>query len=203
MSNSPSALQLMHLGRITDRLCRNSKAQTLAEDVWRFFEFRLTCRFPTQKTEPSSRCHLEFPQFEGSRQSNDFSAELVIQPSHRQEEALTHELLHLNLVRLGYPRFWIREASDSDKGRLAGGITNLADHPVMLSQFKSMGYDERLFLGDSNLSEFGKQIGREIQELEPQLLNGIPDYTQAVSGCLASHSIRFDLVWVRLEGINA
>jgi hypothetical protein len=118
----------------------------------------------------------------------------VIRDSPRREEALVHELLHLNLIVLGYPKFRIYR---KDKWNLAGGIINKADHPVMLPTFTSFGYSEERFLGPSRRSRTAleQRVHEDLEQLKSELFS--PErYGRAISGYLSNHSIEHDVVWI-------
>jgi hypothetical protein len=95
---------------------------------------------------------------------------LSIRRNARQEPGLVHELLHANLIRLGYPKFRIWEDPQSDKWPLAEGITNNAEHVAMRPTFLSLGYSDDEFLGPSRtLTNSEKQVVDELESLAVEL----------------------------------
>jgi len=98
--------------------------------------------------------------------------------------------LHANLIPLGYPRFWIEE-HESEKWRLTKGITNLADHVVMLPIFASLGYSAERFLGLSrSLNERERRVDADLKEMREQLRTP-QGYLDCVSQYLKRNEIRF------------
>ena len=55
------------------------------------------------------------------------------------KEALVHELLHLKLIPMEFPRFDIKDPGDDTKGTLAFGIKNNADHTIMRPMYLELG----------------------------------------------------------------
>ncbi|SRR6266496_4628599 len=187
--------QRENLNRITDILAGSSKARMLALSLWHFFGFRLTCRLPKIDKEQPSSCHIKIEEFMQSHKASDLAPEVVVRDTGRREEALAHELLHLNLIPLGYPRFRIWE-DDDEKWNLAAGIINNADHPVMLPIFLALGYEERQFLGSSRtLTTSEERVHQGVRVLAPDLHTPI-GYGRAVSEYLKRHSIRHEIVWI-------
>jgi hypothetical protein len=102
-----------------------------------------------------------------------------------------HELLHANLIPLGYPRFWIDEERRSDEWILAGGITNLADHVVMRPIFLSLGYAGDRFLGSRrSLNDQEQRVDSDLREMGEQLRTP-QGYSDCVSRYLECNNIRF------------
>jgi hypothetical protein len=181
---------------MTDIITRSVNARALAQRIWEFFEFQLVCRLPDiDKNEPSS-CHIEIESFLQTHTLGDLAPEVVIRESPRREEALVHELLHLNLILLGYPRFCIH-AKDVRQWKLAGGIINNADHPVMLPTFTSFGYSEDRFRGPPQpLTPLERRVHEDLKKLETELRSTQERYGRAVSNCLRNYSIKHDVVWI-------
>ena len=63
----------------------------------------------------------------------------------REVEALVHELLHINLIQLGFPRL-CSNTVEGDAYGVAKGIINIADHRLILPKFLQMEFAEELFL---------------------------------------------------------
>lgn len=112
--------------------------------------------------------------------------------SDRVEEALVHELLHLEIVRLGYPRIWW------DAGHATGiakAIVNCADHVVMLPKFLALGYSVDRFLTPGELTEIDKQYLQEIDVLPN--MHTPEGYTASVAAHLKQKGFCFRLLHVR------
>jgi hypothetical protein len=124
----PSRSQQLHLDKMTKIITSSSDARALARRLWEFFEFQLQCRLPNIDKDEPSTWRIEIEPFLQTHRPGDLAPEVVIRDSPRREEALVHELLHLNLIVLGYPRFRIHHPEDSPKRNLSGGIINKADH---------------------------------------------------------------------------
>jgi len=127
----PSKFQQWNLSRMTEIITRSADARALAQRLWKFFEFQLQCRLPQIDKDKPSSFSIKIELFLQTHRPGDLVPELVIRDSPRREEALVHELLHLNLIVLGYPKFRIH-AKDDGQWNLAANILNKADHPVML-----------------------------------------------------------------------
>jgi hypothetical protein len=181
---------------MTGIITHSSEARTLAQRLWEFFEFRLVCRLPNIDKEEPSSCQIEIERFLQTRKAGDLAPQVVIRDSPRREEALVHELLHLNLIALGYPRFRITAKKGGRKWKLTGGIVNIADHPVMLPTFKSFGYSEDRFLGTSRpATPLEKQVQEDLEQFESDLCS--PEgYGRVISDYLQRHSIEHKTVWI-------
>jgi hypothetical protein len=106
-----------------------------------------------------------------------------------------HELLHANLIPLGYPRFWIKPC-EPEKWSLAEGIINLADHIVMQPLYLGFGYPVDRFLGPSRpLSEREKRVAKDLQQIESDLRTA-SGYLNHVSAYLDSHEIECDPLYL-------
>ncbi len=192
---SASEFQRHNLKRMTDFLTRSSDAQILAHSLWQFFEFRLTCRFPQIDKDQASYWHIDIEQFVESHKPGDLAPQVVVRDTPRREEALLHELLHLNLIPLGYPRFRIWEKDEVELA-LAEGIINNADHAIMLPIFLSLGYAENRFLSAARApTPLGDRVRRDIEKLAAQVVTP-KGYGRCMSDYLESHSIRHEAVWI-------
>ena len=180
---------------MTEIITHSSEARTLVQSLWKFFEFRLECQLPKIDKEDPSSWHIEIERFLQTRKAGDLAPRVVIRDSPRREEALVHELLHLNLIALGYPRFRIY-AKNGRQWNLAGGIVNNADHPVMLPTFKSFGYLEDRFVGDARpATAREKRVQEDLEEFKADLCN--PEgYGRLISDYLQSHSIQHETIWI-------
>jgi hypothetical protein len=174
---------------------RSSKARTLAFSLWEFFDRKLICRRPDIDLNHPNTFHLDLEGFLISRQLGDLRPELVIRQNSRQEVGLVHELLHLNLIPLGFPSFRIW-ADDDETWNLAGGIINNAEHVPMLPIFNSLGYAEHEFLGPA-ASHTARELRvfEDIEKLKQSLLTP-RQYGSSVSSYLASRSIKHGIVWI-------
>lgn len=189
---SPTADQLANLSRMTS-LLSNRKGQILAHSLWKFFNFQLYCTIRDNDGEPSTH-RIELPDEVGGTAGEQLRIMISLCRSERQEEALVHELLHANLIPLGYPKFRIWEAPDSEKWPLAEGITNLADHLVMLPIYLSFGYAEERFLGPCRpLSDREKHVAVDLERVASELSTPA-GYLAEVSAYLRSRGINFEVV---------
>src|SRR2546423_3802801 len=91
-----------NLSSMMEIIKSSSKARLLARSLWHFFEHRLTCRRPNIDLDHANGCHIEIEQFLDSRRPGDLRPEVVVRRNARQEFGLVHELLHLNLIPLGF-----------------------------------------------------------------------------------------------------
>ncbi|HSV62339.1 MAG TPA: hypothetical protein VLH83_03245 [Chthoniobacterales bacterium] len=171
------------------------KARLLACSLWEFFDRKLVCRRPSVDIDHPNSFHIEIEKFLRSKNVGDLQLHLVIRRNRRQETGLVHELLHLNLIPLGFPTFRIW-ADDDETWNLAGGIINNAEHVPMLRTFISFGYPESEFLGPSGpysvreLDTFDDIAGLSSRLIEPA------SYALAVGSYLAKRSIRHEIVWI-------
>lgn len=165
--------------------------------LWEFFDRKLICRRPNIDIDLPNKFHIEIEDFLASRKLGDLAPEVVIRRNSRQEVGLVHELLHLNLIALGFPSFRIwADEEDDETWNLAGGIVNNAEHVPMLPTFISLGYAETQFLGPScpyNVREI--RVFEDIAKLRPVLFDP-RSYGPAVSSYLASRSIPHTAVWI-------
>jgi len=194
-STTATPFQEQNLSRMMEILKSSSKARVLAGSLWHFFEHRLTCRCPNIDLHQANRCHIEIEQFLESRRPGDLCPEVVVRRNARQEVGLVHELLHLNLIPLGFPRFRLW-AEDDEAWRLAGGLINNADHIIMLPIFSLLGYAESEFLapsGSPTTSEL--RLFEDIEKLRPSLFTP-QGYAHALSGYLSSRSTKHEIIWI-------
>jgi len=184
-----------NLSRMLEMIERSSKARMLAFSLWQFFGRKVVCRRPSLDPDHPNSFHIEIDGFLTSRQTRDLQPEVVIRRNVRQEVGLVHELLHLNLIPLGFPFFRVW-ADDDATWNLAGDIINNCQHVPMLPIFVSLGYSESEFLGPSRgHSEFELRVFEDINKLKPSLF--IPEeHGRAVSACLKGRSVKHEVVWI-------
>lgn len=173
---------------MTEILGTNGKACLLAHSLWQFFDFRLSCRVQEDDGD-ASRYGIEIEEFLNSKNPGDLQPYVSIRRTERLEEALVHELLHINLILLGYSRFRIWEEPGSSKWNLAGGITNGADHLVMFPIYLLFGYREDRFLGPNRPpTPLERRVSADLAAMKTQL--STPEgYSAEVFQYLRSHSI--------------
>ncbi|HZE57304.1 MAG TPA: hypothetical protein VE031_05580 [Chthoniobacterales bacterium] len=171
------------------------KARMLACSLWQFFDRKLICRRPNIDVDHPNSFHIEIEKFLMSKKVGDLQPNLVIRRNSRQEAGLVHELLHLNLIPLGFPTFRIW-ADDDETWNLAGGIINNAEHVPMLRTFISLGYPESEFLGPSGPYTVRElDTFEDIANLSPCLIDPT-NYALAVGSYLARRSIKHEIVWI-------
>lgn len=187
-------LQEHSLTNMLEILKHNEEARKLAHSLWEFFDHSIICRRPAIDVNEPNELWIEVERYLCSRKVSDLSPELVIRRNDREEAGLVHELLHLNLILLGFPWFEISPCDD-DTMKLAKGIRNNAEHVPMIPIFLSLGYPESEFLRPSQ----GKYTTRELEvfedlaKLKPLLLNK-RTYGSALSSYLDSRSIKYEVV---------
>lgn len=194
-SKTATPFEEQNLSRMMEIIKSSSQARVLARSLWHFFEHRLTCRRPNIDLHHANSCHIEIDQFLNSRRPGELRPEVVVRRNARQEVGLVHELLHLNLIPLGFPTFRLW-AEDDEAWQLAGGLINNADHTVMLPIFTSLGYAESEFLGPSSPHTTGEpHLFEVIERLRPSLSTP-REYAHALSGYLSSRSIKHRVIWI-------
>lgn len=180
--------QVENLSRMTAILSGNWKASVLAQSLWEFFNYELYCTVRDDDDKPNRH------RIDGIIDANtigDVRICISLRRNARREEGLVHELLHANLIPLGYPRFWIDEERGSDKWILAGGITNIADHEAMRPIYLSFGYSADRFLGPSRpLNDLEERVRANFERKASDLLTPVR-YSAQVSACLKKHGIKF------------
>jgi len=103
--------------------------------------------------------------------------------------------LHANLIPLGYPRFCFEKCT-REEWQLAGGITNLADHIVMLPIYVSLGYSKERFLGPPrSLNEREQRVDADLKRMGERLRTP-PGYLDCVARYLAQNEIRFTPIYL-------
>ena len=191
--NGPSEHQRTNLKRMMDILSQNAKAVALAEALWTFFHYRLLCGISGSAGE--SQIDYNFPpEYAPVVNPGEMTPSIRLARSDRQAEALVHELLHLELLRIGYPKFWF-DRGDSAKRGLARGIQNSADHEVMLPIFIGLGYAGDRFLTPRVSTADDSRILGEIKTLAD--LQDPKGYASSVSTYLHRQGFNFRLVYVK------
>lgn len=149
MTGEPNWEEKRHRDEIQNVLRHSAAARELAERLWNFLDGKLS--YIPNDDQPFNRCH-----FEGLDVNPvvEIKVTLSIRQDDRREEGLVHELLHANLLRLGFPKFRIYERRDDCE--LGAEMVNHAEHLVMKDTYLKLGYDDSKFLG----------IGREPNQEE-------------------------------------
>jgi hypothetical protein len=164
----------------------------LAQSLWEFYNYHFYCTIRADDGEPNRN---RIDGITGSQTIDTIRVFISIRDNDRREEELVHELLHTNLIPLGYPRFWIEDCTQ-EKWRLAKGITNLADHVVMLPIFFSLGYSNKRFLGPGrSLNEQERRVDSDLKTMG-QRLRTPQGYLDCVSQYLERHEIPFAPVYL-------
>jgi hypothetical protein len=189
----PGGEQSCALEQMMAVLSPNPSACALAERVCRFFDqkvaFTLASDGTTKYSLPGASTFLK------SRNPHDLQPTIHVRKSARTIEALVHELLHLDLILEGYPRFLILAPRDTDDCDLGLGITNNADHVLMRPKFLAMGYRNEAFTGDTRpLSESETVVLNVISKLSPVCTP--EEFLRFVSNYLRSSLIRFESFFV-------
>jgi len=164
----------------------------LAQSLWEFYNYQLYCTIRADDGAPNRH---RIDGLTGSATIGRIRVFISIRRNERQEEGLLHELLHANLIPLGYPRFWVNERSP-DKSQLAGGIVNVADHIVIEPIYLSLGYSRERFLSPSRaLSDREERVATDLKEIAANLLTPT-GYLTHVSAYLRSYDIKFEPLYV-------
>jgi hypothetical protein len=108
----PSSHQLENLSRMDAILNGNWRAQLLARSLWEFYHCRIYCTIRDNDLKPN---RIRILGVLGPKEIRDVGFCISVRGDCRQQEALVHELLHANLIPLGYPRFWIYHDSESEE----------------------------------------------------------------------------------------
>jgi hypothetical protein len=184
----PSAHQEKNLTSMAEILSGNWKAKILAQSLWEFFRYQIYCTIRDDDGKPN---RYRIDGIHSPEKIDDIRIAISLRRNERLEEALVHELLHLNLIPMGYPRFWIDEERGSDKCVLAGGMINLADHEVMQPTYLSLGYSEDRFLGKSRtLTKREGTLKADFSRMPDELRSPL-GYLTRMSACLESQAIKF------------
>ena len=177
---------------MTEILSANWKASMLAESLWEFYNYQLYCTIRPNDGAPNRH---RIDGVTGPATIGRIQVFISIRMNERQEEGLVHELLHANLIPLGYPRFWVNERSP-EKSQLAGGIINRADHIVIEPIYLSLGYSRERFLAPSRpLSDREKRVSADLQEIAANLVTPT-GYLTHVTAYLRSYDIKFETLYL-------
>ena len=164
-------------------LSSNWKARLLAYALWEFYNYQLYCTVRGDDVQPNRH------RIDGIISPTTFDTIRIcisIRNNDRREEGLVHELLHANLIPLGYPRFWLKE-----KSGLAAGIMNQADHIVIRPIYLSLGYSADRFLGRSRrLNARERQVDADVKQMGDHLRTP-QGYLDRVSKYLQENEIPF------------
>lgn len=105
------------------------------------------------------------------------TASILFKRDYRAKEGLAHELLHLELFRLGYPLF---EAKWEGDRQFVSEANNNLQHQVLKPMFLELGFDEVLFESSRGpYTEFEKKAFSQIDALAP--FQGVSNYTEKSS----------------------
>ncbi|MEO7723213.1 MAG: hypothetical protein ABIU29_00765 [Chthoniobacterales bacterium] len=164
----------------------NVKAPELVNSLWKYFEGRIKCEIIDDDRQPSV---IKFTQ--RVVDEKDISeVHLILRHNDRLEEALIHELLHAELYRRGYPK-WYLHAQEEDLWQEGADILNLAEHIIMLPSFLSIGYREERFVGPSKaMSEEGRQVEADLAAMG-ELLFTPKSFVECISEYLRGRGIEF------------
>ncbi len=131
-----------NLDAMRDLLGPRKEAQDLLTNVWEAFGPILFSSSPEIET---SRYALRVQLLSDGKIGNSIPSVGIKTGTGREVEALVHELLHINLIQLGFPRL-CSNTVDGDAYGVAKVIINIADHRLILPKFLQMGFAEELFL---------------------------------------------------------
>lgn len=167
----------------------NAKAAAFVKALWEDFSERVKCEIIDDDGKPSV---IRF----NNRIANGLDVSeihLILRRNNRLEAALIHELLHADLYRRGYPKFFL-PTQDEYLWQNGADILNLADHVVMLPAFVSLGYAEERFVGPSKpMNEEGQQVEADLVAMEDRLSTH-EGYTACLSEYLRKRGIKFDIM---------
>ncbi len=188
MSETPTEHQRANLSLMLDILVSNSSSRQLARELWEFFNHELYCTIQPATGEASRFKILPPIDDVATVNSKPRVIMLSIRKSQRIEEALVHELLHGELIRRGYPVFFIHDEQDSRAWKYGAMIKNNAEHVVVKPIFLSLGYSEDRFTSPTKpLNDEEKRI---IADLDPMDLSTPDKFRKAVDTYMAAHNIR-------------
>jgi hypothetical protein len=178
-----------HLQRMLTIVSGNVKATAFVKGIWEDFSCRVKCEIIEDDGKPSVIRY-------NSRTRNGLDVSdihLILRKNNRLEEALIHELLHADLYRRGYPKFFL-STQDVCVWQEGADILNLADHLVMLPGFVSLGYAEERFVGPSKpMNEEGQQVEADLRAMEERLSTK-EGYAECLSEYLRKRGIKFEII---------
>jgi len=177
-----------NLERMLTIVAGNAKATALVKELWEDFAGQMKCEIIDDDGKPSVIRY-------NNRISNGLDVSeihLILRRNNRLEEALIHELLHADLYRRGYPKFFLA-AQDEYLWQEGADILNLAEHVVMLPTFVSLGYAAERFVGPSKpMNEEGQQVEADLRAMEDRLSTQ-EGYSDCLSECLRKRGIKFEI----------
>jgi hypothetical protein len=178
-----------HLHRMLTIVGSNAKSAAFVNELWEAFSGRIKCEIIADDGRPSV---LRF-EHRTSNGMDRSEAHLILRENSRLEEAMIHELLHADLFRCGYPKFYLRTQREG-KWQEGADILNLADHVVMLPTFLSLGYADERFVGPSEpMSEEGQRVQADLRALKDRL--STPEgYTECLCEYLRNRGIEFSVI---------
>ena len=192
-SKSPMPENALH---VMKSIVANAKAIELVNSLWKHFSGRIRCECVADDGQPSVlRWNV--------RMNNGIDTselKLILRRNDRLEEALIHELLHADLYRRGYPK-WFLPTQDAHLLRQGEDILNLAEHVVMLPSFLSLGYREERFVGRTKvpMSEEGQRVQADLTAMA-ESLSTPSGFVACVSEYLKRRGIAFEVpYWGRAE----
>jgi hypothetical protein len=172
---------------MTAILSKNWKARLLAHSLWEFYNYQLYYTVRADDGKPNRH------RIDGISDPDTIDTIRVcvsIRDNDRKEEGLVHELLHANLIPLGYPRFWFEKCTP-ERWRLAKGITNLADHVAMFPIYSYLGYSTERFLGPRrSLNALERRVDADLRQMGERLKTP-QGYLDSVSQYLEGNEICF------------
>ncbi|MEY2578776.1 MAG: hypothetical protein QOI49_1600 [Verrucomicrobiota bacterium] len=195
--NDPPPADDTQLALMHKIVSRNMRAMELLNALWEYFGGRMKCEVIRDDGNPSVINYN--PCVVNGKEAPD--CHLILRENERLEEALVHELLHADLWRRGYPRWFLRTQAESlwNQGR---DILNLAEHIVMLPTFKSLGYPEERFVGPSKpLDEEGRQVLGDLAAMA-DLLSTPKGFVEEISAYLQARGIQFEVPCDSATGIR-
>jgi hypothetical protein len=162
---TPTCEQEHHLKLMKDILSSKQQVEELAECLWRFCDFRLSI-VRNDDGRPNI-CHITGLESDPL----EIGFRISLGANERQEVGLVHELLHVNLIMLGYPILSI-EPCEEEENLIAEEVINYAQHlvmkPIFVDQF---GYPEGQFVGESRVPDDREQrLFKELDGLKSDLL---------------------------------
>jgi len=170
-------------------VAENAKATAFVTALWEAFAGRVKCQIIADDGKPSI-LRFEHRISDGKDASE---VHLVLRRNSRLEEALIHELLHAELFRRGYPKFFLRTQGEY-RWQEGADILNLAYHVVMLPAFLALGYAEERFVGPSKpMSEEGQRVEADLHAMKDRL--STPEgYTDCLREYFRNRGIEFEVL---------
>lgn len=178
-----------HLQPMLTIVAGNAKATVFVKELWEDFCGRVKCEIIDDDGKPS--IIRITPRVSNGVDVSEIH--LILRRNNRLEEALIHELLHADLFRRGYPKFFMA-TQDEYRWNEGRDILNLADHVVMLPIFVSLGYAEERFVGPSEpMNEEGQQVEADLVAMKDRLSTR-EGYADCLSEYLRKRGIKFEII---------